>query len=320
MVIINHQTSPSNADRETNHLLDEYNSRGSDVWDCIGRFAYKEEMWTWVTRRYTDVSDFVFPIDVDEYIAVLPSSTSSLSVPTNTTSETLSWSKEHLSKALQKLKDTGKPFKIEMGNVYPVDCRNPHWEGEASISGTLNQLNNPVQNQNHYERSIFEKLQYVARKKHNRANCMDKVFFRGKDFVRTDTGNHHGETHSQSIFFSRRRCRALVQTGDGKKKKYVQDPDQASDLFMVHVQFTTMEEWMMHALRGASDRGFNRFSGLQKCTKAMTSREYCEQWKMLMDTKFDPREIKRVYAEKVCTLVEDKTIPVPIAQILNVSK
>jgi hypothetical protein len=319
MVIINHQTSPANADAGTDLLLDEYNSRGSDVWDCIGSFANKDEMWSWVTHRYTDVSDFVFPIDIDEYIAVLTPSTSSLSASTDAASQRLSWSKEHLATALHKLRDTGKPFKMERGNVYPVDCGIPHWEGELSISDTIDQFNNPIQNQNpnHYERSIFGKLQYVARKKHDRAHCMDKVFFRGEDFLFTDTGNHHGQTHVQPFSVSKQKCMALI---DSDGSSYVQDADQDSDLFMVHMQFTTMEEWMMHALRGASDRGFNRFSRLKKCSKTMMSWEYCEQWKMLMDTKFDPREMQRMYVEKVCTSVVDGRIPVPIAQILNASE
>jgi len=127
------------------------------VWDFIGKWDYKEEMLSLVMHRYTDVSDFVFPIDVDEHIAVLTPSTSSLSTSTNATSQALSWSKEDLSRALHKLRDTGKPFKMEKGDVYPVDCYIPHWEGGPSISDTMDQSNNPIQNQNHHERPVFEK-------------------------------------------------------------------------------------------------------------------------------------------------------------------
>ena len=336
MVIINHQTLPSNADPRTNLLLQEYKSRGSDVWDCVGSFEYKSEMWSWVTRRYTHVSDFVFPLDIDEYIAVLTPSTSSISTSTpNTTStdasQILSWNKEHLSKALHKLQDTGKPFKMERGDIYPVDCNIFQWEGESSRSDTMDQSNSSIQIQNsnllnHYERSAVEKLKYVARKKHDRANCMDKVFFRGKDFNFTDTGNHHGQTHIQEFSVAINKCTALLDSGDNgdssseKREKYVQDTDQDSNLFMVHMQFITFEEWLMHALRGASDRGFNRFSNLEMCTKGMRSWEYCESWEMLMHTNFDPRIMQRMYREKVCAKLVNGTIPVPISQILYASK
>ena len=322
MVIINHQTSPSNANPRTNILLDEYSSRGADVWDCVGGFNYKDEMWSRVTHRYTDVSDFVFPIDIDEYIAVLTPSTSSLSTSADVSNQTLSWSKEHLLEALRKLKDTGRPFKMERGNVYPIDCSGiPQWEGEPSpISDTKNPIQNQKQNQNsnqnNYERSVIERLQYVARRKYDRVDCKDKVFFRGKDFNFTDTGNHFGQTHIQKTWQSQRRC--LIRLKQKEKfiyKKYVQDT--YSDLFMVHMQFTTMEEWLMHGLRGASDRGFNRFDLKKDCRG--TSHHYCEKWKMLMETNFDPRKIQRLYREKVCASVVNGKIPVPIAQILTAS-
>ncbi len=45
-----------------------------------------------------------------------------------------------------------------------------------------------------------------------------------------------------------------------------------------------------------------------------------EQWKVLMDKKFDPREMRRMYRETVCPSVVNGGIPVIIAQILNASQ
>ena len=70
IVIIDHQSDRSLAESHTALLLDKYNSLGFDIWACDGSSNYKEQMWSEIIHQYKEASEFVFPLDVDELIAV----------------------------------------------------------------------------------------------------------------------------------------------------------------------------------------------------------------------------------------------------------
>ena len=311
IVIIDHQTDILNTDEYTTSLLQKFNDLGAHVWHCEGSFAHKSEMWSWVTNRYTHLSEWVFPLDIDEYIAVnKPMNKGSQDIG----KEVLSWNKADFQNSLLKLKDTGMPFKMEKGDVYPVDCNlnlDIQTVQNADVpSGSKGA--SPVL----YDGSPMQKIKYVGRRKEQRIRCMDKVFFRGKDFNFTDTGNHFGQTHTISGKEIRKRCPRNSMSNSTNP-----EPLLRSDLFMIHVQFTNFEEWLMHALRGAADRGFNRFSFLRKCRNGMTSREYCLNWRSVLETKFDPRAMKRMYQGEVCGQFRDgRTVPWSISQVIHSSE
>merc|ERR1711862_687585 len=186
----------------------------------------------------------------------------------------------------------------------------PH--SDATTKTCHSQIQRPLV---HYERSVVERLLYVARKKDNRANCMDKNFYRGKDFNFTDTGNHYGQTHIQTQSVSQRRCVALRDNST----KYVQDADQHSDIFTIHMQSTTFEEILMHTLRGAADSGFNQFSEKNVCKKGTENIHYCLKWNDLMSTKLDPRVMKSNY-QGWCARLANGRIPLPIKHIFHAPK
>lgn len=329
IVIIDHQTNMSNSDVYTASLLDKYNAMGSDIWQCEGDFKFKSEMWSWVIHRYKDKSEFVFPLDIDEYIAVLnpiksnPKALENEGGRRNSEVLGLSWNKEDLSNLLHSLPNTEKPFKIEGGNVYPVDCGNDPFvqkielesvnmeiEDTGTSSSKETEAGDPLLN---FDVGAIQKIKYVARRKDNTGmkRCMDKAFMRGNEFNFTDTGNHYGQTHKVQTDNLRERCKT-------EGSKFVLPEDESSGLFMIHVQFTNFEEWLMHALRGASDRRFNRFMFLQKCVKGMTSLEYCENWRLLMKTKFDPREMKKEYRHGFCRELSNRSKfdLLPISQLM----
>ena len=302
IVIIDHQST----DDGTSSLLKKYAGLGAHVWRCEGKFDYKDQMWSGVINRYAKQSEFVFPLDIDEYIAVLKPGPD----PERDRGEqVLHWNHGDFSNALHELEDSGKPFKMEKGNAYPVDCNNRdrEWLGALAEEAEDKRLSTSLQ----YEVGPMQMISFVGRRSSKRVECTDKVFMRGKDFHSTDTGNHYGQTHTRSMGKARHQCLHTNAT------TYAPDADQMSDLFMIHMQFTNFEEWLIHAFRGAADRGFNRFSGLKSCRKGMRSRGYCQGWEELMTTKFDPREMRKLYRKKACSTFElEHYLPYSIKNVL----
>ena len=78
----------------------------------------------------------------------------------------------------------------------------------------------------------------------------EKSFARGKDFLKTDRGNHILVTKA---------TRGAVQNCETENwKTYV---NIAHDFIIAHVQQSSFEEWVSHTLRGASNYGYNQLSG-----------------------------------------------------------
>eukprot|EP00543_Licmophora_paradoxa_P004615 CAMPEP_0202450392 /NCGR_PEP_ID=MMETSP1360-20130828/9004_1 /ASSEMBLY_ACC=CAM_ASM_000848 /TAXON_ID=515479 /ORGANISM="Licmophora paradoxa, Strain CCMP2313" /LENGTH=166 /DNA_ID=CAMNT_0049068631 /DNA_START=170 /DNA_END=667 /DNA_ORIENTATION=+ len=67
IVIIDHGST----ENRTLALLDVYAKHyGIHVWKCDAPFDLKYLMWTNVIRLYSHISKFVFPLDVDELLAI----------------------------------------------------------------------------------------------------------------------------------------------------------------------------------------------------------------------------------------------------------
>ena len=120
---------------------------------------------------------------------------------------------------------------------------------------------------------------------------------RGTDFESTDGGNHIGKTKNKR----RRLC------PDGEQTHKPALPEQKSDLFLIHAQQDSFEEWALHGLRGAATRGYNKFYNKELCQRGMVSLHYCQFWsKAVLETELDPWKMKKLYREEVCEVLADK--------------
>jgi hypothetical protein len=66
LVVIDHLGK----NEKTKKILKHYGSMGMHVWKCEKEWTLKDQTWTSVVQVYKNTSDFAFPIDVDEYLAV----------------------------------------------------------------------------------------------------------------------------------------------------------------------------------------------------------------------------------------------------------
>lgn len=286
IVIIDHYVEGREIDPDTVSLLDEHSKLGSDVWRCNGSFLYKAEIWSDVIKQYTSSSEFVFPLDIDEFISVIrPKPSKGIFVNGERHGEILSWNQKDFDHALHHLGDTGKPFKMEGGVIYPSDCGNLTWPGIETSPDPL-------------QMALVRKVKYIARRKDHALTCMDKVFMRGRDFEATDGGNHLGKTHK----FAQRLCPLDPL------------PEQKSELFLIHIQLSNFEEWLLHGLRGAAARDYNRFTNLKTCFDGMLSGHYCDFWQRLMKTKLDPWRMKKLYRDNVCKSMIETNEPITVPE------
>jgi hypothetical protein len=67
IVIIDHLSK----DHLTSQVLEKYIPLGIQVWSCTGPFITKANIWSEVTTEYKTTSDFMFPINVDKFVAVI---------------------------------------------------------------------------------------------------------------------------------------------------------------------------------------------------------------------------------------------------------
>lgn len=86
-------------------------------------------------------------------------------------------------------------------------------------------------------------IQFVKRKD---IGCMDKTFSRGRDFYNTDTDNHYGGTRKYQI----------IKKSDCEERGLT-NLYHLSNLTLVHLKEKTFQDWLVHGLRGATDRHFN---------------------------------------------------------------
>ena len=279
IVIIDHQVIGRYEDKITNHLLRNFGASGSDIWRCVGSFDNKQMIWTQVIEQYTNTSDFVFPLDVDEYLTV---QTQGASLDRVSRHEALVWNIDDLSRALVKLEDTGMPYKTEGALIVPTDC--------GAVDEMLLQLD-----------ASAPPRRYAFRNRNRNVTRQDKVFMRGRDFREADIGNHHGWTHKFP--------------GHKFPQGVFDPPKQKSDIILVHAQQNNFEEWLLHGLRGAAVRGFNLFDkGKRECEGRSVN--WCKFWRDAVEaSKLDPWAMKKIYTESICEkyLKTSELVRVPIS-------
>ena len=91
-----------------------------------------------------------------------------------------------------------------------------------------------------------------------------------------------------------------------------------SELYLIHMQKTSFEEWLVHAMRGSSDGKFNKFDDMAECRKVMGSYQYCKYWEMLICTEFNPTKLKEIY-RGVCTSLVCGGDPFQIHQLFIIA-
>jgi hypothetical protein len=316
IVIIDHQSDRSLAESHTALLIDKYNNLGSDIWTCDGSFNYKEKMWSKIIHQYKEASEFVFPLDVDELIAV---KTARKLVQNETDHQNfnqkemdeLSWNAEDFKNALTKLPNSEKPFKLEQGRTLPIDCGDIQWNTSRYSAA----VDDPL--------GFADNVKYVGRRRSRESQCLDKAFFRSKDFYSTDNGNHVGQTNRYRDTW-RKNCTKIITSnhvpGIGWRNLTHErhDTDQKSDLYLMHFQQVNFAEWLMHFLRGASDGGtngpFNTFQD-QDCTISKTNKHYCHGWEKIKKVKFDPKEMKKIYRQDLCSSLVNNHFPFPVGHL-----
>ena len=113
IVIIDHLSK----DHLTSQVLEKYIPLGIHVWSCTGPFITKANIWSMVTTEYKTTSDFMFPINVDEFVAVIrPAKDNKNNL------QLLEWNLVKFEAALGRLNHFGKPFKMENVFNMPYAC------------------------------------------------------------------------------------------------------------------------------------------------------------------------------------------------------
>mmetsp|Transcript_14590 Transcript_14590/g.25285 ORF Transcript_14590/g.25285 Transcript_14590/m.25285 type:complete len:423 (-) Transcript_14590:72-1340(-) len=273
LVVIDHQ----GVEKATQEILSYYGNLGMHVWRCEGAFKNKAKMWSHVTSVYSQSSDFVFPIDADEYLAILANATEQAFV--------LKWDQpaflEAVERNLGKVSE-GKYFKSINGRVIP---------GECSLESVSYQQQNPS-----FLAPACTASQVVIDIRENKeAFCWEKVFSTGKDFIGTDKGNHHGGEGSLNY----RACLEHQKNPATKPNPYL-----LSNFVLLHMQDLTYNAWIAHFLRGASSSGFNKFGDefekMKGCPPQAGS-HYCRKWVQMIGKNFSYWEMKKVFHNEKCS-------------------
>lgn len=130
---------------------------GVDTWQCYGDAKYKGDMWSHVIHYYAPYTDFVFPINLNDYISIQKCKKKRGNV-----TKSLTWNRLEFVNALGILeKETGRPFKMQHIKV-----------------GSLDEANTKISCE---KKSLVEKVL-----------CSGKAFMKGKDFQGTDADNVYG--------------------------------------------------------------------------------------------------------------------------------
>jgi hypothetical protein len=302
IVLIDHQGN----DPFTASLLQQYDSMGAHIWRCDGPWKDKGTMWTDVVLVYANDSDFIFPLDVDELLAIKQqkiNSTDTKTLPTPQ-SENLVWNKDAFVSALNRsaLKSDGRAFKIETYHALPVpfDC---------PILGTMDMPTSSPNDERHHlpvtkgnlcrigylnRPAIPEidprKLQLVRRFQSapHRLSCDDKCFSVGKNFYKTDKGNHHLLTHTHNNVKTWVKC-----------KGYTLDYYLDSDFVMIHVQSISFESWFQHGLRAETENFHLPESGCIP-TPGHHSWHWCKFWVDFRNANYSVSIMKEHYLREKC--------------------
>ena len=303
MVIIDHNGISQSAQLDLQH----YAKRGAHIWRCEGSFDYKADMWSDVVASYKEKSDFLFPIDGDEYMTILRDGGD------DEGSHSLHWTYEDLSRELKYLGEVGKkglPFKTIRSIPIPSDCNMEDHPGKALMGGEQKGHAKLADKFDGGAPSPMCQLQYTASDK--RHYCYNKCFYRGNEFKEVDKGNHGIPEFLRSCIeeYGLFRDPSSKRVGPIDLNSTVDATFSLSNLTLLHLQTNGFSDFVLHRLRGASDKGFNQIdNGVNDhtpCDPDGSSGHYCHGWNAFVGVSFDYYKLKEMYQKEVCMKYDPK--------------
>jgi len=241
------------------------------LWRCDQGYSEKDKIWTHVGQQYSQHSEFLFFLDADEYLSILHE-------------DELHWDPKHFLHELVSLKKsrTSRPFKTIRSIPVPIDCPgNQNSQKGTGSRSTLCRLQYTESDTGHY--------------------CYSKIFFRGKHFTGTDTGNHHGDIRKGQLCkrtYSMANVRAGTEPLPLKNIMY-----SFSNFTLLHFQSLEFSDFLMHLFRGATTRGYIKEN--TKCDQRIKGKHYCYGFEELRNTDFDINKMREIYEEKRCRCYEE---------------
>lgn len=272
-------------DAKTKAIAEKYVNKGVHLWRCAGTMFEKGELWTQVINVYTNNSQFLFPVDVDELMAigvgVEPGE------PFTSNQNPLVWNRKALENELSKLPPSGgRPYKTLDAKPVPLDCHVVNNRQQQNVLIDISDTSSLSLTQHMGPLCKVETTYW--HEKDATSHCFEKNFYRGDEFRFTDDGNHHGH-------ISLKECQ-----DKGADATYVK-----SNFVLVHFQVTTFDDWLTHALRMASDMGFNRLEKYECPPDWRLPFHACPMFQDFMAMNFSIYEMRQMYRNRYCGVGSD---------------
>lgn len=308
LVIIDHNGS----DKVTADLLQQYSKLGAHIWRCKGSFDQKAIMWSHVAKFYANASDFVFPLDGDEYMTILQQQQQ---VPDHNNNESLPllrWNHEALQNELSQLQDNGLAFKTIRSNPLPIDCELD--EDQMPITTRTSTIHQP---------NVVSRSSSQCRLKYTVSDighyCYNKVFYRGRDLTGITHGNHNPPNHVGPA--CREKYKFNKDLEDSSPIKNSDGLYNLSNFTIIHMQSIEFSDFVLHRLRGASDKEFNKITKTKKgaCNPYGSGGHYCDGWLELLDVSFDFYKMKDIYKKTKCKWDPKMTMLLPLDETFGPS-
>ncbi len=278
VVIIANEEDDGTGLLASNPLYEKMVSSGIHFWQCTGTLQDKGKRWTEVMTQYKDKTDFLLPIDVDEYLAIevppAPSESESKSdVETDATTKppSLVWDRPSLLSSLKALPPSnGKPYKTLDAKPVPTDC-------EGRKGAMIPEFDNKFSPRHCDIPSISQ----------GNMGCFAKNIFAGKDFTSVDNGNHHGPKDKTSEW------RLICET------KSLEDVYIPSNFVLVHYQVLDFSDWLIHMLKRAVDYKYEL--DCDKPNPNWPPFHVCNLHAKSKEANFSVHEMKNIYNHWVCS-------------------
>jgi hypothetical protein len=272
-------------DAKTKAIAEKYVNKGVHLWRCAGTIFEKGELWTQVINVYKNDSQFLLPVDVDELMAIRVGVEPG--EPFTSNQNPLVWNRKALENELSKLPPSnGRPYKTLDAKPVPLDC---HVVNNRQQQNVLIDISDRSSLSLTRHMGPLCKVETIYRPEKNAtSSCFAKNFYRGDEFRFTDVGNHHGH-------ISLKECQ-----DKGVEATYVQ-----SNFVLVHFQVTTFADWLTHALRLASDRGFNRLEKYECPPSHRLPYHSCPMFQDFKAMNFSIYEMRQMYRNRYCGVGSD---------------
>mmetsp|Transcript_15407 Transcript_15407/g.17611 ORF Transcript_15407/g.17611 Transcript_15407/m.17611 type:complete len:422 (+) Transcript_15407:119-1384(+) len=250
---------------ESNAFYQNIVSKGIHFWQCAGSLQEKGKNWQQVINQYQDKTEFLLPIDVDEYLAIaLPEE--------DTTKPTLVFDRISLLVNLKKLPSSGgKWYKTLDAKPLPVDCED-HPDG---IIPDFQKRYSP----HHCNIPGITK---------GKMGCFNKNIIAGKDFTTLDNGNHHGPKEKTVEW--RTNCET-----NGVESTYI-----PSNFVLIHYQVLDFSDWLIHMLKRVVDYKYE-----MDCDKPESNWplfHVCNAHKTAKAANFSVHEMTKIYDSWFCVM------------------